>query len=289
VLPSIDFPYFVPTTGKAGWNSQLNAPLRNAMGEIIGIISTVREITWRKRLEDELRQSLEIASAANITMNRLLSTVAHEFRTPLGLIIFSADVLDRYWDRLAPEVLREQQKHIRSAAHQLSNLVNSVVSCNLSGACGTACSPSLLVVGEVCRVIAAEVVAVWGTGQEFDVVIAEDCGTALLDEILFRRVLENLLTNAFRYTPSDGTVSLHVHREGDLLLIEIIDTGIGIPQDDLNLIFEAFFRSCNVGERRGLGIGLSIVHESLSQMGGLITVASRIGTGSTMAVEIPCC
>lgn len=283
----IDFSCLDSVTGESRWTSNLSAPLRNGKGRIIGVIVTIREITERKQLEDKLLKALEAASAANATMSRLLSTVAHEFRTPLGLLIGSTDILDRYWDRLTPEKRLEQNAFIRSAARQMSNLINSVVAFNQLGLDRPGIPARLLDIGAVCRSIAEEVETVWGAGQACEVNIAADCGGALLDETLFRRVLENLLTNAYRYTPSDGTVSLQVRREVNRLLIEIIDTGIGIPGEDRRLIFEAFYRSRNVEGRRGLGLGLSIVQESLSQLGGTITVASRIGVGSTMRVEIP--
>ncbi|WP_255516556.1 sensor histidine kinase KdpD [Geobacter sp. FeAm09] len=103
----------------------------------------------------------------------------------------------------------------------------------------------------------------------------------------FRQILENLLNNAFRYTPSEGTVSLHVWREDGRVLVKVSDTGIGIREEDQELIFEAFYRSSNVEDRRGLGLGLSIVQEALSLTGGTITVASRVGEGTVMRVELP--
>jgi signal transduction histidine kinase len=102
-----------------------------------------------------------------------------------------------------------------------------------------------------------------------------------------RQILENLLDNAFRYTSSGGAVSLDVWREKSRLCLEIRDTGIGIPEEDHQLIFDAFYRCQNVEARRGLGLGLSIVSEALSQIGGFITVSSRVGEGTTMRVEIP--
>ena len=248
---------------------------------------TLNDITESKQLDDELQQAMEIAKTANVTMSRLLRTIAHEFRTPLGLLTGSTDVLDRYWDRLTSEKRFEQTERIRSAAHHLTNLVNSVISYNQLGTVSSETHPSLLDIGVVCRAIASDVETVWGDGRECTVTLAADCGTALLDELLFRRVLENLLTNAFRYTPVGGIVSLHVHRVKNQLQMEIIDTGIGIPQEDQALIFEAFYRSRNVEGRRGLGLGLSIVNESLSQLGGTITVTSRTGEGTTMSVAIP--
>jgi two-component system heavy metal sensor histidine kinase CusS len=72
-----------------------------------------------------------------------------------------------------------------------------------------------------------------------------------------------------------------------MLLLEITDTGIGIPEEDQALIFDPFYRSRNVEGRRGLGLGLSIVKEALLQMGGTITVSSSLGKGTAVRVKIP--
>jgi signal transduction histidine kinase len=245
------------------------------------------QITQNKLLEDELRKALGTANAANNTMSRLLRTVAHEFRTPLGLLTGSTDILDRYWDRLTTEKRFEQNEHIRSAAHQISTLVNSVIAFNQLGTDTAGKSPQMLDMEKNCRSIVAEVEAVWSTGQQCLVTIDPDCGVVLLDEILFRRLLENLLTNAFRYTPSTGSVSLQVSLKNRHVSLEITDTGIGIPPADQAMIFEEFYRSGNVEGRRGLGLGLSIVQEALSQMNGTITLKSNTGEGTIIRVEIP--
>lgn len=236
---------------------------------------------------EELRLALEEAKSVNSTMSRLLRIIAHEFRTPLGLLTGSTDILDRYWDRLTPAKRLEQNEHIRSAAQQMSNLLNSVVSFNQLGMDTLPNALCLLDIGNECRAIAAEVHAVWGAGHRWDVEIAPDCGSAFLDEMLFRRIVQNLLTNAFRYTPPDGAVSLRVSRDKGRLSLEIRDTGIGIPEDEMSLIFERFYRSKNVEGRSGLGLGLSLVHETLVQIGGTIEVTSKIDEGTTMRVEIP--
>ncbi len=282
-----DFQYAVPETGKSGWTSSASAPLRNTKGEIVGVITTVREITGRKRMEDELRQALEAEESANATMSRLLRIIAHEFRSPLGVLSGSTDILDHYRDRLTPEKRFELHEHIRNASSKLTDLISSVTAFNRLGAEGAGGNPLLLDVGEVCSAVTAGVESVWGTGQKCTLTIAPDCGAALLDEALFRRVVENLLTNAFRYTPADGCVSFYVRRDGERLLLDVVDTGIGIPEEDQPLIFDAFYRSRNVEWRGGLGLGLSIVRDALLQLDGTITVNSKAGKGTTMRVDIP--
>lgn len=239
------------------------------------------------RAVEELRQAKEAADTAYVAKSRFMDMVAHEFRTPLSLLISSTDILDRYGERLTKERRAEQNEHIRSAARQMSSLIDSVLSFNRLEAGRSQNSPMLMDVERTCRVIFEEVKTVWGTGYNFHITINADCGTFMLDEILFRRILENLLTNAFRYTPVGGTVTFSVKRESNRILMEIMDTGIGIPEEDQQRIFDAFYRCPNVEARRGLGLGLSIVREALLQIGGTITLTSRIGEGTTMRVEIP--
>ncbi len=287
-LPTtMDFPYSVPETGKTGWNSDLSVPLRDADGKIIGVIATIRETTWRKRILDELQNALEETKSANSTMSRLLRTLAHEFRTPLGLLIGCTDIIDRYWDRMTPEKRSQQNEHIQSAARQLSTMLNSIIMFIQAGTSIPSKSLDLLNIEEFCQSIAAEIVQVWGAKHVFDVTIDPNCGIILLDKTLFRRILENLLTNSFRYTPPGGYVSLYLHRENNRLHLKISDKGIGIPEEDLTMLFDAFYRCQNIGDRRGLGLGLSIVQESLVLIGGTISLNSKIGEGTTIRVEIP--
>jgi len=169
----------------------------------------------------------------------------------------------------------------------MSALVDTVLSFNRLEMTNNRKHPVAVDVGRFCRDLAEELRVAYCNGHEFSVSIVGNCGTALLDEVLFRRIVENLLTNAFRYTPAGGSVSLFVSCEQGLLRITVADTGIGIPNDCESRVFEAFYRCDNVETRRGLGLGLSIVQEALLQLGGTITVDSTVGEGTSMRVEIP--
>lgn len=249
------------------------------------LLSICRNLTERKQFEEEIHKALEAAHNANSSMKRLLQTVSHEFRTPLGLLTCSVDILDRYWERLLPGDRVQHHDTIRNAAQQLAVLVSSVTAFNQTQT-SSGQGARWVDIGDISRRIASDVETVWGEAHTFEVEIAA-CGEALLDETLFRRILENLLTNAFRFTPTGGVVKLKVTNEGGLLLVEVADNGIGIPEEDQGRIFDAFYRSHNVEARRGLGLGLSIVREALLEMGGAIKVQSCARAGCTMTVEIP--
>lgn len=268
---------------------------REAIGKgalfAILLLSTTCALYFYQRRQQKFAATsaryLEELLHANESKSRLLATVAHEFRTPLSLLTSSTDILDRYGDRMSKEERSQQRDYIRKASRQMSALVDSVLTFNRLEGHGPPQVPVMVAIRHFCHNLAEEVKAVCCSGHTFSVTIDEACGTALLDETLFRRIVENLLTNAFRYTPAGGTVSLQVSRVHGRLRVVITDSGIGIPEADQKRIFEAFYRCRNVEARRGLGLGLSIVHEALLHMGGTITVESSPGTGTTMQVEIP--
>lgn len=235
----------------------------------------------------ELQQSMEAAETANLAKSRFLSVVAHEFHTPLGLLAINVDILDRYWDRLSTAERLERHQQIRNAARQMSQMVDSVLVLNRQDSSKFPVVAVPLDVATFSSNTAAEVHTVWGKGHDFHLSISPDCGTIISDETLYRRLLENLLTNAFRFTPPGKSVSLTIYRTTDNLLIEVKDSGIGIPKEEQQFIFDAFYRSSNVDARNGLGLGLSIVSEALQQLNGCISLVSMEGEGTTFRVELP--
>ena len=246
------------------------------------------DIPNRKHMEEELQQSREAAIAANLAKTKLLSTVAHEFRTPLSLLQSSLDILDQYGDQLDEEERKTQKRHIRSAIRQLTDLAESLLTYrNVEEETEGKAEAVPCDIGMLSRTIAEETHAAKAAGHEFIVTIGEECGLLLIDPALYRRVLENLLTNAFQYTPTDRQVSLEVVKAGDRLRVTVTDQGIGIEQGELERIFDPFFRGSNVGQRRGIGLGLPIIHESLTRMEGKVSIASTPGQGTRFEISLP--
>jgi PAS domain S-box-containing protein len=260
---------------------------RDIHGQPLRVIGTHTDISYRKEAEESILRAKDAADAANQSKSRFISVIAHEFHTPLGLLAISVDILDRYWDRLSEEERAAQHGQIRSAACQMSQLIDSVLAFNRQEAEGANAAPKFHDISQLCRTIAEEVETVWSDNHLFHISISSECGTYQLDEALFRRILVNLLTNAFRFTPSGRSVTFIANRKEDRLIIEVRDAGIGIPQGDQERIFQAFYRCSNVESRPGLGLGLSILNESLKKMNGDISITSSVGEGTTFRVEIP--
>ena len=234
----------------------------------------------KEKIDAELEAALQ-------AKNRFLQMVSHEFRTPLGLLTSSADIVYHYWERLTQEERTTQNNRIRSGVEQINSLINSILSYNQPKIGAGEASTRAVAVGALCQKIAEEAESVWSSGQTFRISIAENCREGAIDENLFRRVAQNLLSNAFSYTEPEGEVSLQLSRNGGLLLLDVSDSGIGIDMGDQKNIFDKYFRGQNIGMRRGLGLGLSIVQEALTLMKGTIHVESSVGHGTTMHVEIP--
>ena len=110
----------------------------------------------------------------------------------------------------------------------------------------------------------------------------------VVDPVLLRHVLENLLSNALKYSPDGSPVELCVTREEEALRLDVSDLGIGISQEDQGRLFETFHRGANVGEISGTGLGLSIVRGAVELHGGTVEVQSQLGVGTQFRVRIPC-
>ncbi len=219
--------------------------------------------------------------------NQFLATIAHEFRSPLSLLASSTEILDRYGSRLPEARLVEQHKNIIAATRKFGELLDTMLDyCRLDKEGAPDC-PQVINFSEVCQNVVAEFQKEYGQRYRFVVSISPDCGMVPLDEEQFRRMLGNLLRNAFRFTLPGGTVTLKVEREKKCLLLALTDSGIGIPPEDRQRVFEPFQCAGNAGKMKGLGLGLAIVREVLAQIGGTIMLTGEVGRGTGVRVEIP--
>jgi len=115
-----------------------------------------------------------------------------------------------------------------------------------------------------------------------------NCTSTCVDVELVTTILNNLLTNALKYSPDDSPVSLILERQKEQVILEVIDTGQGIPEADQSALFDAFFRARNVGNIQGTGLGLSITKECVDLHGGTIEIESEVGRGTIFTVSLPC-
>lgn len=114
-----------------------------------------------------------------------------------------------------------------------------------------------------------------------------NCDNACMDEYLLRQILTNLLSNAIKYSPTGGDVNFLLDCDQQTARFRIADSGIGIPKQDLERLFESFYRATNVGNIQGTGLGLSIIKNCIDLHDGKIEVESTVGEGTTFTVALP--
>lgn len=241
-----------------------------------------------KFTESALRLSKEQAEAASEAKTKYLAGLSHELRSPMNAIVGFAELLAK--ESFSDEHL-EYINTIQSNSRHLLDLLNNVLDLSKieAGKFEIVSAPFKLqpFMNQIDRIIrsSAEV-----KDLRFDVLIDGPIPDQInSDELHLRQCLTNLLTNAIKFTKT-GSVTLRVHSVPGGVCFEVSDTGIGIPVDRVNAIFETFTQT-NENTHRifgGTGLGLAITKELIELMGGSITVDSIPGQGSTFALHLPC-
>jgi PAS domain S-box-containing protein len=254
--------------------------VRDATGTVLYYEGSVEDITQRKRVEEVER--------ANKAKSEFLSRVSHELRTPLNAILGFGQLLER---QNPTETQRARIRHILNAGKHLLELINEVLDISRieSGRMQLSIEPvcvsdALTEALELMRPLAAERSIELSTLASFD-----NSVFVLADRQRFKQALLNLLTNAVKYTPVSGTVSVSHSANGDEnVRILVHDTGPGIPNEKLQRLFTPFERlGAEQSNVEGTGLGLALSQRLMQAMGGSIGVESMVSKGSTFWLELP--
>lgn len=254
-------------------------------GEILRIFCHI--ITEQKQAERQLRKALTTERELNALKTRFVSTVSHEFRTPLAGILSSAEILERYADRLEEWRRKEEIGKIKSRVTELTHLMDDFLLQSSLPAAGERLSYGDVDLSELCRDVTENLQETDPAASAIEYECELDNSVLVGDARLLRQVVKNLLSNAVKYSGAGSPIELRVREQGDFLELRVADKGIGIPASEQVRLFTPFFRASNVLQRPGTGIGLSLVKEFVELHGGTIDVESRVGQGSTFIVLLP--
>lgn len=242
-----------------------------------------------ERQTRELRLAVSAAEAASQTKSALLANTSHEIRTPLNGIIGTVELM--LGDAL-PEHQRRELETVLKLAESLLQLINDILDLSrISGENFSLSAEPTAIGSEIASVVDALAPLARQNGLRLDVVAhAGAAAYYAVDPLRLRQILLNLVGNALKFTEQGGArIEWGVRASGDGIRIVVIDTGIGMSEDQLELIFKPFTQLANEANRRfqGTGLGLSIVKLLVDAMGGEITVESTPGQGSRFTVELP--
>lgn len=215
--------------------------------------------------------------------DHLLHSMSHEFRTPLSVILSSADLLESYAERLAPERRTEAFTQIRESTSRMNDMIEQVLLLSRIEARRLPVEPRVTDVAALARELASELETATHARCLIHVT-APDTLEATLDVTLLRAVLSNLLTNAVKFSPAAQPVEFTVHRDCALRFI-VRDHGSGIATEDLQHVREPYFRAPSALEIPGNGLGLTIADKCATLLGGtLILTSDTTGTTATLTI-----
>jgi len=272
---------------------------RNADGKVCQTVGAATDITQRKLVEEQLQKTNEELAIINTQLVRatrlkdeFLASMSHELRTPLNSILgFSEALLDEVYGELTPKQAKSL-KSIEKSGRHLLELINDILDLAKieSGKVELQIAPTSI--PHLCQ---SSLVLVQQLAEhkniQLSLQVAEGLREIAVDERRMRQVLINLLSNAVKFTPEGGSVSLAVHGEESTSTINfsVIDTGIGIAQENMDKLFQSFVQIDSSLSRRyaGTGLGLALVKKTVELHKGVVTVESELGQGSCFTAKIP--
>ncbi|AFZ16993.1 PAS domain S-box protein [Allocoleopsis franciscana] len=249
-------------------------------------LAVLRDITERKQTE-EIRRALAAEQELRRVQLRFFSMVSHEFRTPLSTILGSAQLLKSYTPAWTEEKKLRNLSRIETAAKNMTQLLDDLLTINRAESGKLEFHPQPINLEKFCRSLIEDLQLNADPKHQICLTIQGSCPTASVDEKLIRSILNNLLSNALKYSPQGGEIHLVLICSKKEAIFQIKDAGIGIPLEDQSHLFELFHRGKNIANITGTGLGLSVVKQCLDLQGGEISIDSQVGVGTTVTVKIP--
>ena len=262
-------------------------PVKNDRGDVVGLIGLGFDVTDRKNAESELLKALAREKELGELKSSFVSMVSHEFRTPLGIIMSSAEILQDYLDQLPADERNAHLKSIQKNTRRMAELMEEVLLLGRFDAGKMEFQPKALDLRAFCQRLVDEALSAAECRNPIELDCPAFSGEARGDERLLRHVFLNVITNALKYSECGQPIRLAIQRDGRDAVCRIGDKGIGIPESDREWLFNAFHRGRNVGQRPGSGLGLVIVKRCLDLHGGRIQIDSKVGEGTTVTLRIP--
>lgn len=245
-----------------------------------------------KQAKEALEKSLAQEQEINTLRARLITSISHEFRTPITVVQSSCGILQRYIDKMSNEQRQKQFSHIEESSKRLVNILDAVITMSTIENRQLRLMPADVVkrTEELVRDVNFTQTQEFGDDAHFIMFTPNvEMSVMNIDEESLRQVLSNLLSNAVKFSTPRSNIDVTFTQKADTVLWSIKDQGMGIDDEDIPHIFDLFYRSEKTESStiQGVGLGLSIVSKLVEIMRGEVWFETEAGTGTTFFVEIP--
>ncbi|MEQ8205834.1 MAG: ATP-binding protein [Woeseia sp.] len=269
--------------GTLFWNRLSISPIHGRDGTVTHFVGVIDDVTQRRQQQEQLHNALQETRKANSLRNTFVRLVSHELRTPLNAALT--------WIRLIEVDDREQTrlKGMRVIAESIesqSRLIDDLVDVTRYSGAGIRVEKARVDVRELTEKAVEEMRPTIEENQTLELTIADGDYTGSIDAGRYQQVVRNLLSNAHKYTPAAGHISVHLMLDQHAMTLRVTDTGKGLSPDEIENVFEPFWRAQS--HQPGLGVGLAIVYSLVAAHGGTIDVVSKgHDQGSSFIVRFP--
>jgi PAS domain S-box-containing protein len=265
--------------------------VRDSRGQITGFLGVAEDISERKRRDAALRAAKEAAESASQAKGEFLANMSHELRTPLNAVIgFSEGLLERTNRHPLNDHQKDRLAKIHKSGHHLLSLINDVLDISKIESGKVELYPSTFDLRSLAEEVADISVGAFRekSNVRFQLLLDDGLPQLCSDREKIKQILINLVGNALKFT-HQGQVTMNVQQRDDRLLITVQDTGIGIPADQLEKIFDKFhqIRGSISDSVKGTGLGLSICKMLSDLLGATLSMESTVGSGSIVTLSLP--
>jgi PAS domain S-box-containing protein len=261
-----------------------SVPLNPEGEQIMQILHVEINISAQKKAEEEIYKALRKEKELNELKSKFVSLASHEFRTPLSSILSSAALIGKYELEADQHKRQRHIQKIRTNVQNMNIILNDFLSLEKIETGLIKNKAQQLNIKELIEEIVEETSTLKKAGQMLSTHFHHKQNLWKLDPFLLRNILNNLLSNAFKYSSESSEVQLITHEDPNLR-IEVIDGGIGISEEDQKQLFNRFFRAENALNTEGTGLGLSIVKRYAELMNAEISFESELNKGSSFKIK----
>lgn len=269
------------------WLAWEDYAVRNSRGEVIEIQGVGRDITELKAAESALKDALAMEKKLGELKSRFVSMASHEFRTPLASMMMATETLENYRQRLSEEEILKYLGRIRRNIEYLRDIIGKVLSLSRIESGKIPFTPEKTDLNHLLTHWLNDYRDKNQLEHQIEFEPFQEYITIDADRQLLIQALENMVSNSRKYAPEGTKIIINVNRINDFVTLSVTDFGIGIPEKEMEFLFDPFFRASNVVNYHGTGLGLPLIKQIVDRHKGSIRLESEINKKTTFHIDLP--